>query len=88
MSYAQAVNAATRVSLMNNHILSSHSDDAPVLSTLQTRIYRAFGTKGAHLFHIFSAKGKYTDHQSMISRKEQYPSVYACVPLTDEPRHR
>ncbi|KAG1124554.1 hypothetical protein G6F37_013162 [Rhizopus arrhizus] len=85
-SYAHAVTAASRVSLMHDHIIPPHSDDSSTLSTLQTRIFRASRTKGAYLLDISACKGKYTDQQSMILLKEQHPNVYACVPLSDGPR--
>lgn len=85
-SYAQAVTAATKVSLMHDHILPPHSDESSRLNTLQTSIFRTSRTKGAFLFDISPCKEKYTDQQSMLLLKEQHPNVHACVPLSDGPR--
>ncbi|CAO3680742.1 unnamed protein product [Rhizopus stolonifer] len=85
-SYAQAVTAATKASLIHEHIIPPHSDESSRLNTLQTSIFRTSRTKGAFLFDISPCKEKYTDQQSMMLLKEQHPNVHACVPLSDEPR--
>ncbi|CAO3688457.1 unnamed protein product [Rhizopus stolonifer] len=51
-SYAQAVIAATKVSLIHDHIMPPHSDESSRLNTLQTSILRISRTKGAFLFDI------------------------------------
>lgn len=82
-SYAQAVTATTRVSLLHSHIIPPDVEDEQTLNTLNTRVYKPSRTKGAYLFDITPCKKQYTDLQSMLLLKDQHPNVHACVPLSD-----
>jgi hypothetical protein len=85
-SYAQAVKADTRVSLMHGSVKKPHQDDPSQKKTLHSKIFRTSRTKGALLFDLSRCKEKYTDLQCMMLLREQHPNVNACVLLNDGPR--
>jgi hypothetical protein len=85
-SYSQAVKADRQVSLIHEHIKKPHIDEPSQKKTLNSRIYKTSRSKGAYLFDISVCRDHYSDLQSMMLLKEQYPNVYACVPLNDGPR--
>jgi hypothetical protein len=65
-SYAQAVKADARVSLMHGSVKNPHQDDPSQKKTLYSKIFRTSRTKGALLFDLSRCKEKYIDLQCKV----------------------
>ncbi|KAI8338294.1 hypothetical protein BD560DRAFT_412972, partial [Blakeslea trispora] len=86
LSYAQAVAAKTKVSLVHQDLKLPDQDAPDRLHTFQSRIYREAKSPGALLLDLSEIKDAYTDFQSLEIVIQQHPKIFGCQFLSEGKR--
>ncbi|KAI9487182.1 MAG: hypothetical protein EXX96DRAFT_552137 [Benjaminiella poitrasii] len=85
-SYAKAVKASTRISLLHDEFIRPDLDVDMQIPTFQSRIFRASRSPNAMLFDINFVKTVYNDDDASVVVANQHPQVYACASASDGPK--
>ncbi|OBZ84159.1 hypothetical protein A0J61_07791, partial [Choanephora cucurbitarum] len=86
LSYAQAVQAKKKVSLVHPDLKQPNQDATDRLQTFQSRIYREAKSSGALLLDLSEVRDTCTDFQSLQIVMEQHPKIFGCQFLSDNQR--
>ena len=86
LSYAQAVQAKKKVSLVHQDLKQPDQDATDHLQTSQSRIYREAKSSGALLLDLSEVRDTCTDFQSLQIVMEQHPKIFGCQFLSDNQR--